>query len=205
VSKPPIPIDPPKAESPQPSERREPTNGEPSEPPPSDSPKAELPPTGERSEPPPSEQREYPTSERSELLIAFSPIYKYELPEGHRFPMVKYELIPEQLVYEGTIKESQFFHPEPVSEEVLLWTHDPDYWHKLKTQTLSRKEERAIGFPMSEKLVRRGTHIANGTLEGALHARKNGIAMNIAGGTHHAFAHRGEGFCVGYSASNYLC
>lgn len=121
--------------------------------------------------------------------------------------MEKYELVPEQLIYEGTIKESQFFHPEALEEEVILWTHTAEYWNKLKTQTLSQKEERAIGFPMSEMLVRRGTHISNGTLLGALYAREHGIAMNIAGGTHHAFSHRGEGFCllndIGIAA-NYL-
>ena len=80
------------------------------------------------------------------LKIAYSPIYKYQLPEKHRFPMVKYELIPEQLVYEGTITEDNFFHPQLLSEAMILWTHDADYWEKLKTQTLSRKEIREIGF-----------------------------------------------------------
>lgn len=130
------------------------------------------------------------------LKIAFSPVYKYELPAKHRFPMEKYELIPEQLLYEGTITEDNFFHPALLPEAEILRTHDAEYWHKLKTQTLSRKEERAIGFPMSEKLVTRGRHIASGTLEGAAYARQYGIAMNIAGGTHHSFTYKGEGFCV---------
>ena len=75
--------------------------------------------------------------------------------------MIKYELIPEQLLYEGTVSEDQFFHPDPLTEEEILWTHDAAYWEKLKTQTLSKKEIRAIGFPMSEKLIHRGRHIAN--------------------------------------------
>ena len=66
------------------------------------------------------------------LQIAYSPIYKYQLPEKHRFPMIKYELIPEQLIYEGTISESQLFHPQKLSEETLLLTHDLAYWEKLK-------------------------------------------------------------------------
>jgi len=141
------------------------------------------------------------------LKIAFSPIYKYELPEGHRFPMIKYELLPEQLLYEGTISESQFFHPAALEEEVLLWTHDAEYWHKLKTQTLTRKEARAIGFPMTPHLVKRGLHISNGTIDCAKYALEHGVAMNIAGGTHHAFTYKGEGFCVINDiaiAANYL-
>lgn len=132
----------------------------------------------------------------SMLKIAYSPIYKYELPNGHRFPMEKYELLPEQLLYEGTISDENFFHPDPLTEDIILLTHEEEYWHKLKTLSLSRKEERAIGFPMSELLVRRGTHIANGTLECANYARDYGVAMNIAGGTHHAFTYKGEGFCL---------
>ncbi len=141
------------------------------------------------------------------LKVAWSPIYKYALPEGHRFPMAKYELLPEQLLYEGTLTDAHFFCPEPVSEEVILWTHEAGYWNRLKLQQLDRKEIRAIGFPMSEVLVERGTHIANGTIQCALFARQYGCAMNTAGGTHHAFTYKGEGFCllndIGIAA-NYL-
>ncbi|MEL6867429.1 MAG: histone deacetylase [Bacteroidota bacterium] len=141
------------------------------------------------------------------LKIAYSPVYKYELPKGHRFPMAKYELIPEQLVYEGTVSEDHFFHPEALEEEVILWTHDPIYWQRLKDQELTRKEIRNIGFPLSEQLVQRGRHIANGTIQCALYAQQFGVAMNIAGGTHHAYRDRGEGFCLLNDiaiASNYL-
>jgi len=141
------------------------------------------------------------------LKIAFSPIYKYELPPGHRFPMIKYELIPEQLLYEGTITEENFFHPQLLPEDTILLTHTPEYWNQLKQQQFSRKEERAIGFPMSENLVHRGRHIANGTLECAHYARRYGVAMNVAGGTHHSFRDHGEGFCVFNDiaiAANYL-
>lgn len=141
------------------------------------------------------------------LKIAFSPIYKYELPDKHRFPMVKYELLPEQLLYEGTITEANFFEPPPLAEETILLTHDQEYWNKLKNQQLSRKEIRAIGFPMSETLVRRGMHIANGTLQCAYFAMQYGVAMNVAGGTHHSFTYKGEGFCLLNDiaiAANYL-
>lgn len=141
------------------------------------------------------------------LKIAFSPIYKYQLPAGHRFPMIKYELIPEQLLYEGTVEESSFFHPEPLSEQTILLTHTPAYWQRLQKQELSRKEVRAIGFPMTPQLVQRGRHIANGTLQCALFARQYGVALNVAGGTHHAYPGHGEGFCVLNDiaiAANYL-
>lgn len=141
------------------------------------------------------------------LKIAFQPIYKYELPEGHRFPMIKYDLLPEQLLYEGTITEENFFAPGALDEETILLTHTSEYWDKLKNQTLSRKEIRAIGFPMTEKLVHRGRFIANGTIQCALFAQQYGVAMNVAGGTHHAFTDRGEGFCVFNDiaiAANYL-
>ncbi len=130
------------------------------------------------------------------LKIAFSPIYKYQLPPGHRFPMEKYELLPEQLLYEGTVKERQFFHPDPLSEETLLRTHCESYWNRLKNLSLTRKEIRAIGFPLSRNLVQRGRHIAQGTIDCAHYAMEYGVALNVAGGTHHSFADRGEGFCL---------
>ena len=110
--------------------------------------------------------------------------------------MIKYELIPEQLIYEGTVSEDQFFHPEPLSDEQLLLTHTAEFLDKLKNQTLSAKEIRAIGFPMTPLLIQRGRHIANGTLQCAKYAMEHGVAMNIAGGTHHSFADHGEGFCI---------
>lgn len=141
------------------------------------------------------------------LKIAYSPVYKYKLPENHRFPMIKYELIPEQLVYEGTVKESQFFHPDLLTEEEILWTHDLKFWEKLKNLTLTAKEIRKIGFPLSEALITRGRHISKGTIQCALYAQEYGVSMNIAGGTHHSFTNRGEGFCILNDfaiASNYL-
>lgn len=141
------------------------------------------------------------------LQIAFSPIYEYPLPKGHRFPMDKYSLIPQQLIYEGTVQEKQFFHPDPISEEIILLTHSAKYWEDLKNQTLSEKEIRAIGFPMTPLLVERGRHIAAGTLQCVEYAVKHGISMNAAGGTHHAFKEKGEGFCVFNDiaiAANYL-
>jgi acetoin utilization deacetylase AcuC-like enzyme len=129
------------------------------------------------------------------LKIAFSPIYRYELPEGHRFPMAKYDLLPEQLLWEGTVTDQHFFHPDLLSEETALLTHTPEWWSKMNEIRLSEREIRAIGFPINEKFVLRGRHISNGTVQCALYALEHGCSMNIAGGTHHAFADRGEGFC----------
>ena len=141
------------------------------------------------------------------LKIAYSPVYKYQLPDGHRFPMIKYELLPEQLLYEGTVTADNFFHPDAASETIILATHDATYWQKLKSQQLTAKEIRKIGFPLSQQLVERGRYISFGTIQCALFAQQYGVAMNIAGGTHHAYADHGEGFCLLNDiaiAANYL-
>ena len=130
------------------------------------------------------------------LKIAYSPIYHHPLPPGHRFPMAKYSLIPEQLLYEGTCSTDNFFAPEKLSEDQILRTHTSEYWEKLKNNDLSRKEERKTGFPLTPKLVEREITICQGTIDNARFAIEYGISMNIAGGTHHAYADSGEGFCL---------
>lgn len=128
--------------------------------------------------------------------IAWNRHYAYNLPSGHRFPMEKYNLIPEQLLYEGTVQIDNFFSPQEISEEQILTIHQPLYWQKLKTGQLSRQEIRKIGFPYSDDLITRERMIAQGTKDGVDYALKNKVAMNVAGGTHHAFTDRGEGFCL---------
>lgn len=130
------------------------------------------------------------------MFVAWSPIYAHPLPEGHRFPMIKYELLPQQLLREGIIEVTDIHQPDELAESDILLTHDKDYWYRLKNLELSRQEIRRTGFPLSEELVRREVTIAQGTVDGTLHALQNGIAFNIAGGTHHAFTNRGEGFCL---------
>jgi len=130
------------------------------------------------------------------LKIAYRKEYAHPLPENHRFPMEKYELLPEQLLYEGTVTENNFFSPNLLSEEDILAIHKEEYWHKLKNLTLSRKEERRTGFPLSAALVERERIINQGTIDAANFALQYGVSMNIAGGTHHAFTDRGEGFCL---------
>ena len=130
------------------------------------------------------------------LHIAFDPIYAHPLPEGHRFPMLKYELIPQQLLYEGTITEEALFSPKPCDDNVVLLTHSLEYVTKLKEQTLSAREQRRIGFPQSPALTLREWIITQGTIDCCFYALQNGVALNVAGGTHHAFHDRGEGFCL---------
>lgn len=141
------------------------------------------------------------------LKIAWSPVYCHPLPVNHRFPMEKYNLLPQQLRYEGLVGDDNFFEPEPLSKELILRTHKASYWEKLDTLSLDRKEERKTGFPLSRKLIQREVIIAQGTVDCTQHALKYGISFNIAGGTHHAFADRGEGFCLLNDiaiAANYL-
>lgn len=141
------------------------------------------------------------------IRIAYDPIYAHPLPEGHRFPMLKYELIPGQLLHEGSITEKNLFAPVPVKTETVLLTHDKNYLDKLINQTLSASEQRRIGFPQSPELTQRELIITQGTIDCCSYAFQYGVALNIAGGTHHAFADRGEGFCLLNDmavAANYL-
>ncbi len=130
------------------------------------------------------------------LKIAWSQIYAHPLPMGHRFPMAKYTLLPEQLCYEGTANTDNFFCPPLPSEALILAVHTAQWWSKLQHQTLTPAEIRATGFPLSADLVLREITILAGTVLATDFARQYGIAMNIAGGTHHAFTDRGEGFCL---------
>lgn len=141
------------------------------------------------------------------VRIAYDPIYAHPLPEGHRFPMLKYELVPGQLLHEGTISPASLFSPHPCSDEIILWTHEAAYLDDLKHLRLEPSHARRIGFPLSERLVQRELVITQGTIDCCHFALENGVALNVAGGTHHAFANRGEGFCLLNDmavASNYL-
>lgn len=128
--------------------------------------------------------------------IAFHPIYKHPLPDGHRFPMEKYELLPQQLLLEGIAEPSDFFTPKEVDLEHVLQVHDSDYVKHLLQLQLDAKHIRKIGFPLSKELVKRELIITQGTIKGATFAIKEGIAANIAGGTHHAYPNSGEAFCL---------
>ncbi|WP_316808666.1 histone deacetylase [Pedobacter agri] len=141
------------------------------------------------------------------IKIAWHPLYAHPLPEGHRFPMLKYELIPGQLLHEGTIDQNNLFSPNLVDEDIILLTHDENYWKQLKGLTLPQKEQRRVGFPLNAQLVERELRITQGTIEGTQFAIETGIAFNVAGGTHHSGSNWGEGFCLLNDqaiAANYL-
>lgn len=141
------------------------------------------------------------------VKIAYHPLYAHPLPEGHRFPMLKYELIPAQLLHEGIITADNLFAPELLSEENVLLSHDSGYWAQLKDMTLPEREQRRIGFPLTAQLLERELRIAQGTIDGAFYAKRYGLAFNVAGGTHHAGSNWGEGFCLLNDqsiAANYL-
>lgn len=130
------------------------------------------------------------------IKVAYADIYQHSLPAGHRFPMAKYELIPRQLIREGILREEQFFSPGIAGETDILRAHEEAYWFKLKNLLLDEREQRKIGFPQSPELLMRERIIVQGAITGSLHALEYGAAMNVAGGTHHAFSNRGEGFCL---------
>jgi len=130
------------------------------------------------------------------IPVAFHPLFKHPLPVGHRFPMIKYELLPQQLLHEGTIQLSDFFEPDMCSIETVLRVHQEKYVNNLLDLTLSQKEVRKIGFPLSAELVERELRIAQGTLLGCEKALETNVAFTIAGGTHHAFSAHGEAFCL---------
>lgn len=109
--------------------------------------------------------------------------------------MEKYELIPKQLLHEGTCEPENFFEPH-YSEDYVLDVHDVDYVSALKNLTIPARDARKIGFPLSKGLIEREFTITNGTVQACDYALNYGIAMNIAGGTHHAYTNRAEGFCM---------
>ncbi|MBI1221057.1 MAG: histone deacetylase [Bacteroidetes bacterium] len=130
------------------------------------------------------------------MRIAWSESYCHPLPEGHRFPMKKYELIPEQLLHQGIVQKEQFFQPEEAALDDLLLVHSESYVQEVIQLKLDPRAMRKIGFPPSAELVAREREITQGTVHCARFALKEGAAMNVAGGTHHAYADHGEGFCI---------
>ena len=130
------------------------------------------------------------------IKVAWHPSYVHPVPDGHRFPMEKYELLPMRLIREGIISEDNFFEPSQ-GLTYNLDVHDSEYLRRLFNLELTKKEVRASGFTLSQDLIQRELRITNGTVEGALWALNNrSAAFNIAGGTHHASANKAEGFCL---------
>lgn len=130
------------------------------------------------------------------LKVGWTGSYVLPLPPNHRFPMSKYEVLPQQLLHEGTIRPENIFHPGPIDTQWILLTHQQSYFDKLQNLSLTPQEVRRTGFPLNQAVVNREVTIMEGTRQCALFALQYGISMNIAGGTHHAFTNRGEGFCL---------
>lgn len=130
------------------------------------------------------------------LKIAYDSIFAHTLPDGHRFPMAKYELLPQQLIYEGTVDQENFFYSPKINTEIVLSVHSKEYFSRLINLELTKREQRVTGFPHNSDLIERELKIMEGTRKCAEFALEYGVSMNIAGGTHHAFSYKGEGFCL---------
>ncbi|TDS07578.1 histone deacetylase family protein [Sphingobacterium paludis] len=130
------------------------------------------------------------------LRIAHHAAYIHPLREGHRFPMLKYELIPAQLLHEGVVSSANFFAPELAQHADVLLAHDGHYVQALLDLTLDARMVRRIGFPLSKELIDREFYLAEGTIRSSVYALEYGVAFNTAGGTHHAGRDFGEGFCL---------
>jgi acetoin utilization deacetylase AcuC-like enzyme len=130
------------------------------------------------------------------LKAFYSEHFVLPLPAGHRFPMVKYSMLRERVAAGGICEPEELRVPRPVSDEEILRAHDRDYLRRVVKGTLSEREMRRIGFPWSERMVERSRRASGGTLGACLAALEDGFAANLAGGTHHALADQGEGYCV---------
>lgn len=128
--------------------------------------------------------------------IFYSPDYYADIGENHVFPIKKFELVRDKLLAEGTVLSEEIAEPQPARIEDVLLVHTEDYISRLRSGTLTAKEIRKLGLPWSNALVRRSFLATSGTINAAKIALETGIASNLAGGTHHSFPDRGEGFCV---------
>ena len=129
-------------------------------------------------------------------MLFYSDLFVLPLPSHHRFPMGKYARLRERLLAEGTFGEADFRIPDAVSDGAITRAHCPRYLQRVQGGDLTAAEMRAIGFPWSERMVERSRRSSGATLAAAREALTRGWAANLAGGTHHAFRDRGEGFCV---------
>ncbi|HEV7993604.1 MAG TPA: histone deacetylase [Gemmatimonadaceae bacterium] len=130
------------------------------------------------------------------LSVWSSARYTFPLPDGHRFPVAKYALLREAVISEGIVAPERVLDPARAELSALELVHTPDYVRRFSEGALDAAEIRRLGFPWSEALVERSYRAVGGTIAAARHALEHGVAMNLAGGTHHAFPDHGEGFCV---------
>ena len=133
----------------------------------------------------------------SSVLRAFySDHFVLPLPEGHKFPMAKYSRLRERILAEGVIAPEDLHEAPLAAVEDLQLVHDPGYVAAVVNGTVAHEIQRRIGFPWSPQMVERARRSVGATIAAARAALDDGVAANLAGGTHHAFADRGEGFCV---------
>jgi acetoin utilization deacetylase AcuC-like enzyme len=130
------------------------------------------------------------------MYALYSDHYVIELPPHHTFPIQKYRLIREKLLAEGTLRPEELLEPTLVEPAAVRLVHTEEYWERLTSGSLPESAIRRMGLPWSEALLRRSRASVQGTLIAARIAIREGIAINLAGGTHHAFPDRGEGYCV---------
>lgn len=130
------------------------------------------------------------------MQVFYTPRYYADIGDGHIFPIRKFELVRDKLVAEGTLVTDELVEPAPATLEDALLVHTQDYVSRLCSGGLTQKELRRLGLPWSESLVRRSFYATGGTIAAAQVALAEGYSSNLAGGTHHSFADRGEGFCV---------
>ncbi|HZH89784.1 MAG TPA: histone deacetylase [Pyrinomonadaceae bacterium] len=130
------------------------------------------------------------------MQVFYTPRYYADIGEGHVFPIRKFELVRDRLIGEGTLAPSEIIEPQPAPVADVLLVHTEDYVTRLRAGALTPRELRRLGLPWSKALVRRSFLATGGTTSAARTALVSGIASNLAGGTHHAFPERGEGFCV---------
>lgn len=130
------------------------------------------------------------------MRVFYTPRYYADIGEGHVFPIRKFELVRDRLLNEGTLQPAEIIEPQPAALSDVLLVHTEDYITRLRAGSLTQRELRRLGLPWSKALVRRSFLATGGTISAARSALAEGIGSNLAGGTHHAFPDRGEGFCV---------
>lgn len=130
------------------------------------------------------------------MRVFYTPRYYADIGEGHVFPIRKFELVRDRLLQEGTLRPRDLVEPMPAPIADVRLVHTEDYVTRLRAGTLTPRELRRLGLPWSKALVRRSFLAAGGTMAAARWALEARVGSNLAGGTHHAFAERGEGFCV---------
>ena len=130
------------------------------------------------------------------MRVLYADTFVLPLPPGHKFPMAKYTLLRERLLQERVLDPGQLRLPDAATDEELGRAHDPEYVRRASAGLLTEAEMRRIGFPWSPAMIERSRRSAGATIEAARAAIEDGVGVNLAGGTHHAFRDRGEGFCV---------